>query len=476
MGLLRDWAFIEDMTRIPALSELVREALIKALFTRDDRVLPPAIVGTLSKTPAVTVKVKDDAEVRKLVQVLNGEESTVSLGLSAEDFHYFRRQLGVARGKEIGIAPRPRSLLTYDWLVPEPRGVQLDFSAYGSVEFPEGSARAVAQVGAAWTDLSREALANGRAVPFVPTVPLDFAIGDALWGDAPFASYEGDFGAYVLGLRTVSGYGHRTMVGFDAVSTEGSGYDLVHAILPHAAEFFLPVAVALRLVARPAARRILTYRYADGAKLAAGLEALTRSGRAVAWAHVADAGAAAALRPTLPPDPFTLQVSLAGPESGLATREKAIDALLAGFTSKASDVPDPFDLPSEAYRKTADRVGRSLFVGEVRAPVRSLADLHGKLAGLGEQVGAKASLYASVRSTGVVSAFPAFEVQKDRPRVYELSKGVHRIAKTIPGAVFASRLAHLWEDDEAFRKRMGILTALKRDIDAAQVLQPLVSP
>ncbi len=117
MGLLRDWHYIEKAVEIPALSELIRDALIRALFVRDDRVLPTDLIADLSRVPPVTVKVKDDGEVRKLVRVLNGQESTLSLGLSAEDYHYFRTQLGVGRTREFGVVPRPRILLTYDWIV-----------------------------------------------------------------------------------------------------------------------------------------------------------------------------------------------------------------------------------------------------------------------------------------------------------------------------------------------------------------------
>jgi len=118
MGLLRDWHYVERAVQIPALAELIREALIRALFVRDDRVLPPDLIADLNRVPPVTVKVKEDAEVRKLVRVLNGQESTVSLGLSAEDYHYFRTQLGVGRTREFGVTMRPRTLLTYDWIVP----------------------------------------------------------------------------------------------------------------------------------------------------------------------------------------------------------------------------------------------------------------------------------------------------------------------------------------------------------------------
>ena len=371
MGLLRDWHYVERAVEIPALSEMIREALIRALFVRDDRVLPADIVADLNRGPAVTVRVKDDAEVRKLVRVLNGQESTVSLGLSAEDYHYFRTRLGVGRTREFGLTARPKSLLTYDWIVPEQRGVQLDFSAYAGIEFADGGHRAIAQVGAPWKTLYDEALARDEALPVVPTVPLDFAIGDSFYGDAPLASYRGEFASHVNGLRTISPYGHRARVGFEEVANNGTAYDLLHATLPLAAEFFVPVAVALRLEPKPAARKTLTYAFDDGSKVAAALDRLTRSGQTIAWVHVTDASAAKVLRPASPPEPFTVQVSVGGTLTGLAAKEKAVDAAMAGFKSKATDVPNPFDGPAEAYRKTAESVGRGLFVGEVRLPAKA---------------------------------------------------------------------------------------------------------
>ena len=475
MGLLRDWTFVEERTRIPALSEIVREALVRALFCRDDRVLPREVIAVLSRPPAVTVKVHDDGEIRKLVAFANGEETSANLGFSAEDYHYFRKQLSVGRATEIGFAPRPKTLLTYDWMIPEPRGILLDFSAYAGIEIPDRGERAVAQVGATWKATYDAALAAGHILPFVPAVPLDFAIGDGIWGDAPFVGYDADFASCVLALRTISAYGHRTQVGFQDVSNEGTGYDLLHLILPHAAEFFIPVAVAARLLTRPAARKTLTYRFDDPGKLGLALDRLTRSGRSAWWANLTDAGASALLWPGTAPEPFTLQVAVCGTEAALAGREKALDALLAGFKAKAADVPNPYDVPEAAYRKTADRIGRALFVGEVRLPSRAVPDLHGKLTALAQQAGTKVHLFAALRGTGTASAFPAFEAQKDRTRTYDLSKGVDRVAGTIPGALFASRLAHLWREDDEYVRRVRLLRALKLEIDAAHVVQPLAA-
>src|SRR6267143_830950 len=344
VGLLRDWNYVERASQVPALSEVVREGLIRALFVRDDRVLPPDIIADLNRVPPVTVKVKEDAEVRKLVRVLNGQESTVSLGLSTEDYHYFRTQLGVGRTREFGVTMRPRTLLTYDWIVPEQRGVQLDLTGYGGIEFAVDGHRAIAQVGALWKRLYDEASERGHLVPFVPTVPLDFAVGDALYGDAPFASFRGVFASYVNALRTVSAYGQRARIGFEEVANHGTAYDLLHATIPLAGEFFIPLSAALRFEAKPAARKTLTYAFDDPAKLSPALDKLSRFGPGVTWVHVTDAVAAKILRPTTPPEAFTVQVSLGATATGIAAKEKTLDAAMTGFKTKNAETPNPYDV------------------------------------------------------------------------------------------------------------------------------------
>jgi hypothetical protein len=476
VGLLRDWNYVERASQVPALSEVVREGLIRALFVRDDRVLPPDIIADLNRVPPVTVKVKEDAEVRKLVGVLNGQESTVSLGLSAEDYHYFRTQLGVGRSREFGVTIRPRTILTHDWIIPEQRGVQLDFTGYADVEFAEGGHRAIAQIGALWKHLYDEAAVAGHYVPFVPTVPLDFAVGDAVYGDAPLGSFRGGFGSYVNALRTISAFGHRARIGFEEVANNGTAYDLLHAILPLAGEFFIPVAVALRLDAKTAARKTLTYTFDEASKASTALDKLARVGPGLNWVHVTDALAAKALRPAASPEAFTVQASIGGTATGVAGKEKAVDAAMAGFKAKNADVPNPFDVPADAYRKTADTVSRSLFVGEVRVPAKAFGDLFTKLRAFGDQSTAKTGVYASLRESGTVSAFPFFSAPKDRIKIYDLSKGTRSVAAKVPGAAFTSRLAHLWEEEPNFLRRMSLLRSLKLSIDTAHVVQPLVSP
>ncbi|TLZ79913.1 MAG: hypothetical protein E6K11_05830 [Methanobacteriota archaeon] len=99
-----------------------------------------------------------------------------------------------------------------------------------------------------------------------------------------------------------------------------------------------------------------------------------------------------------------------------------------------------------------------------------------KVRAFGDQSTAKAGAYASLRATGIVSAFPFFAAPKDRSKVYALSKGVRAIASKVPGAAFTSRLAHLWEEEANFMRRMAFLRSLKTTIDTAHVAQPLVAP
>jgi len=371
---------------------------------------------------------------------------------------------------------RPRTLLTYDWIVPEQRGVQLDFTAYAGIEFAVDGHRAIAQVGALWKRLYDEASERGHLVPFVPTVPLDFAVGDALYGDAPFASFRGGFASYVNALRTVSAYGQRARIGFEEVANHGTAYDLLHATIPLAGEFFIPLSVALRFEAKPAARKTLTYAFDDPAKLSAALDKLSRFGPGVTWVHVTDAVAAKILRPTTAPEAFTVQVSLGATATGIAAKEKTLDAAMTGFKTKNVETPNPYDAPLDAYRKTADAAARSLFVGEVRVPAKSFGDFVGKVRAFGDQSAAKAGAYANLQDTGNVSTYPFFSAPKDRIKMYDLSKGIRAIVARVPGAAFTSRLAHLWEEEPNFLRRMTLMRSLKLEIDAAHVVQPLIVP
>jgi FAD/FMN-containing dehydrogenase len=475
MGLLRDWHYIERATEIPALSEMIREALIRALFTRNDRVLTPGIIGDLTRAPAVTVKIKDDGEVRKLLQVLNGEESTVSLGLNAEDYNYFRTQLGVGKDREIGVTVRPRTLLTYDWIVPEQRGVQLDFSGYTGIEFPEGGDAAIAKVGTPWKRLYDEAMSKGYSVPFVPTVPLDFAVGDGFWGDAPFGSYAGEFLTHVNALRAINAYGHRTRIGFEQVPNNGTAYDLLRGMGRLSTEFLVPVEAAFRLQPKLPARKTITYTFDDAAKLSTALDRLARSALAPTWVHITDQAAALTLRPGAA-EAFTVQVSISGTAAGAALREKALDTALTGSKAKVPDVANPFDVSADVYGRTAGRVEQGLFVGEVRIPASAFSDFVARLRVLAQQSASKASVYATLRSTGTLSIFPSFDHPKERPHLYDISKGVAKVVEQIRGGVFVSRLAHLWSEEPGYAARMAILREIKLRFDTAHVIEPLIAP
>ncbi len=212
MGLLVDRAFLDAATSVPALREVIRDALIEALFTRDDRVLPPEIVAILSRRPSVTMKPRTDVELQKLVRVANGQESTVSLGLGAEDWHYVRRQLAVSKDQDIGVTVKPSVVTTHPWIVPPQGGIEVDPADLSAIAVDPKGHQALAGVGARWKALYDEAVQAGRLVPFLPLVPLDYAIGDALYGDAVFQSYRGPFRRYVLAVRTIASHGVRARI------------------------------------------------------------------------------------------------------------------------------------------------------------------------------------------------------------------------------------------------------------------------
>ncbi|TLZ50851.1 MAG: FAD-binding oxidoreductase [Methanobacteriota archaeon] len=201
MGLVRDLQLVQDATAIPALREVVREALIRAMFVRDERALPKDVVRVLTRKADVTVRVKDEIEVREAVRVANGETSTVDLGRPADEFHYYRRQLGMGKDQSWGVCTRPSLVQTYEWIVPPQGGILVDTSALADVEVDGISYVAKAGAGARWKDLYDRAVAAGMLPSVFPAVPLDFAVGDALVGDAKFRSYRSSFSSAVYDVR-----------------------------------------------------------------------------------------------------------------------------------------------------------------------------------------------------------------------------------------------------------------------------------
>jgi len=153
MSLLRDLRFLEDATAIPALREVVREALIRAMFVREERALPKDVVRILTRRADVIAKVTDEVEVREAIRVANGEQSTVALGRPSEEFHYYRQRLGVAKDQPWGVSARPQRLVTYDWIVPPQGGVLLDMSGFDGIELDGVNYTAKVGVGARWKAL-----------------------------------------------------------------------------------------------------------------------------------------------------------------------------------------------------------------------------------------------------------------------------------------------------------------------------------
>jgi len=475
MGLLVDTAFLDAASTAPALQDMLRPALVEALFTRNDRALPPELVAVLGRQPSVTVKAKSDVDVAKLVQVANGQESTVSLGLSAEDFHYVRRQLEVGKDRDIGIYLRPFALTTHPWIVPPQGGIEIDVRDLSEIEIDEKGHRAVVGIGCRWKALYDAAVQAGHIVPFFPVVPLDYGIVDAFAGDALFESYRAPFRRYLLGVRSFTSHGRKARLGFEEVPNHGTGYDLLNLLQNSLTEFVVPVAASFLLAPRPRVVKNIAFHYPDPAKLAEALAKLTASARSPLYANVYDASAWQLLRPGATGGPFTLELGLAGAPTVLAAREKGIEALLAGFTAK-EEIASPYDVEARSYAKNAEKIGRLLFPGYVLGPAKSFADLVAKLKSVSQAERAKMSLFGSVRAQGSFVLAPGFDTPKERPKIYSVSHRVWDLVNATPGSVYLSRLAHLWSEDRMYRERLAWMQKLKSEIDSAKVVEPRVVP
>ncbi len=475
MGLLVDRAFIDAATNVPTLRERVRDAIVEAMFTRDDRVLPKDIIAVLSRAPAVTVKVKSDTDVQKLVRVANGQESTISLGLPAEDYHYVRRQLSVTKDRDIGVYMRPTVLTSHGWIVPPQGGIEVDVTDMSSIQVDEKGHRAIAGVGARWKALYDEAARAGRAVPFYPLVPLHYALGDALYGDAVFQSYRGSFRRYLYAVRSFASHGGRARIGFEEVPNNGTGYDLLGLMQNSLSEFVVPIALAVGLAAPGRVTRNWSYLFPDVAKLAVALGKLTASGRALQYANVYDAAGWSLVHPGTPGAPLVLELGISGAPSVVAAREKALDTVLAGFTTKSSGTPSPYDASAREYARTSDRIAQLLIPGYVTVPVKSFPDLVSRFQQVSDAARAKLSLIGAVRQRGSVSLAPAFEAPKEPRKVYTVSRSIWEAVQTIPGASYLSRLAQLWSQERMYRARLVLLQRLKAEIDSARIVDPTVS-
>ncbi len=474
MGLLKDFAFVESAAAAPALAEMIREDLIRACFVRDDRALPKDVVAPLSRGPSVTVKVKSDDDVGRLVRVANGQESTTTLGLGAEDFHYFRTQLAVGKDRDIGLTMKPSVLTTYDWIVPPQGGILVDPVGLDAVEVDPAGHQALVGVGAKWKALYDRARELGRHVPFLPHVPLDYAMGDALYGDAAFSSYTAPFLSYVFGVRSILPAGKRGRAGFDEVLSAGSGYDIVELVLATGAEWVIPLAVGVRLGARPAVIRDLAWGFADAAKATEAADRLTRSGRSLLWARVFDERSWPLIQSGAAPGPWVLEVGVGGAEGSMASREKALDALAVGWTGKATITPE-FEADAKAYAKTSEKVGAMLFVGEVIVAANRLGAAHNAIRAAAEKDRQRFGAITTLSARGTATLAVFFEAVRDRERAYEMSRIVRGAIAAVPGASFRSRLADLWSHDPEYRKRLSLLLKLKQAIDTPRVAEPTVT-
>lgn len=473
MALLRDLKLLRDATAIPALREMVRENLIRTMFVRDERALPKGLVAVLRNKADLVVRVKDELEVRQAVRVANGEESTVSLGRPADEFHYYRQKLGVAKDQPWGVSTRPSLLQTYEWIVPPQGGIQVDLGGLDAVELDGVSYAAKVGAGARWKSLYDRAKEVGMFPLVFPSVPLDFAVGDALVGDARFRSYRHSFPSAVYDVRGLSAAGLRVNCGFESVPNAATGYSVRDLAVSFGAEFLVPTYLFVRLRPKPPVLKDLAYGYDDPAKLSVALDKLTRSGRPFLWANVYDERAWSLTQPVAAPGPIVLEVGVGGNDALVAARTKALEAAVAGFTAK-TEAPVPWDLPADAYAARSAKVARLLFVGEIVAAARNAGEAMRRVAALGETKSVRAGFFGTATDAGQAYVAPYFEAAKEPMRTYDLSRGVMDVVRGLGGAALDSRLAVLWNEDPNFRAREDWLLRIESGLDLPNAIEPPV--
>ncbi|HEV8595560.1 MAG TPA: hypothetical protein VGR51_08540 [Thermoplasmata archaeon] len=471
MGLVRDLSLVNDATAIPALREVVREALIRAMFVRDERALPKDVVRVLRRKADVVVKIKDEIEAREVVRVANGETSTVAMGRPADEFHYYRQKLGMGKDQPWGVCTKPSLLQTYDWIVPPQGGIMVELDALADVEVDGVNFAAKVGAGGRWKTLYDRAVDVGMLPSVFPSIPLDVAVGDGIVGDARFRSYRSSFSSAVYDVRGLAANGLRVNCGFEYVTNAATGYNLRELAVQFGAEFLVPTFLWIRLTARPPTVKNFTYTFDDAAKLSGALDRVTRSGRPYLWANLYDERGWTLVHGSNASGPFTLEVGVGGTDALVATRTKALEAAVAGFTAKG-EAPIPWDGDAGAYTARSAKLHRLLYVGEVVAPAKDTGAISDRVRGLGESKGVRAGVFGNAMDNGQVYLSPYFDAAREPMRIYDLSRGVADLVRGFPDAAFDSRLAHLWNEEAQFQKRAAILLRLEAGLDMPNAIEP----
>jgi FAD/FMN-containing dehydrogenase len=478
MTLLRDARFVRDVAELPAMGDTLRDTVVRGLFLRDERALPKEVVRVLANAPAVTVKVENEDEVRKLMRMVNGEEGTQAFGaltpglpVAPEDMHYYRRALAMQWETRLGLGGRPSAWTAYPDLVPAQGGIQLDFSRLASVEIDGVTSTAQAQCGARWKEVWDRAKARGLLLPLYPVVPLDFAIGDAVYGDARFLSHRGDLDDAVNAARAINAEGIQVTHGFTRVPNFGTAYDLRYLATAFGSDLAAVTALSLRLRPRPPLLKNVAYSFPDPASAGAAVSKILASGRELLWLNLYDERGWSLLHRE-PAGPVVVEAGLGARESILALRLKALDASAAGHTARI-EVDSHLEGPAEAYAKTAASVSKMLFVGELLLTLRHLPAVVEGIRGVAGNRGLRGGFFAAVTAQGQASLFPYFEAAKELSRLHDLSRALWDLQKGFGGEVLlVSRLAHVWSTDRDLRARLAIVETIDGVIDQPGVVEP----
>ena len=481
MALLRDMRFLRDVTALPAMGDVLRDQVIRGVFLREERGLPRDVVRVLSNAPHLTVKVDTEAEIRKILRMIGGEEGTQAFGplapgmpISAEDTHHFRRALEIQWETRLGVTVRPGVWTTYPHIVPLQGGVQLDLSNLATVEIDGVTFTAQAQCGAPWKAAWERVKSKGMLLPVYPVVPLDYQVGDAVYGDARFLSWRGDLDDAVNAARAMSAEGIQVTHGFTRVPNYGTAYDFRYLATAFGADLAVVTALSLRLRSRPAVIKNVAYSFADAAALGVAVEKVLGSGRELLWLNLYDDRAWSLIHKE-PAGPFILEVGFGGREPIAAVRTKALDTAAAGNTARL-EVPSHLDSPAAQFSKTAAGVGKMLFVGELLLTSRHLPKVVEAVRATASARGVRSGFFAAATVQGQVSLFPFFEAPKEPARIHDLSRALWDLQKGFGGEILlVSRLAHFWSTDKEFEKRLKILQTADDVLDQPNVVDPAAS-
>src|SRR5206468_5143558 len=114
----------------------------------------------------------------------------------------------------------------------------------------------------------------------------------------------------------------------------------------------------------------------------------TRTARLYLWANVSDERGWALVHGASAPGPMSLEVGFGGTDALIASRTKALETAVAGFTAKG-EAAVPWDGEKAAYAARSEKLAKLLFVGEVVVTAAKAGEAIRRMRALGESKGVR---------------------------------------------------------------------------------------